>query len=82
MNRPRKKTAAQLEREGMNYAWMKMGAPVYYHAIIDEGPTHEGEIREEPWLLSGHTWVCMVTGKSGAVCCEAVTYRNPKMGAP
>lgn len=56
--------------------WMVLGAPVFYHSVIGEPPTLATRIREEPWLLSGHTWVLMVEGKSGCVCCEAVSHRQ------
>ena len=56
--------------------WMKLGVPVEYEEVIGLGVTHRGTIREEPWLLGGHTWVLMITGKTGCVCCEHVK-RSP-----
>lgn len=58
------------------YQWMRMGESAFYHPIIGQPANVACEIRCEPWLLSGHTWVAMVTGKSGCVACEALESRE------
>lgn len=58
------------------YCWMVKGTPCFYHSVIGEPPTRETAIRDEPWLLSGHSWVTMVEGVAGCVACEAVTPRQ------
>lgn len=43
---------------------LKIGDDVI--VLRDNGTEHQGKVRAEPWLLSGHTWVAMVTGIAGA----------------
>ena len=44
-----------------------VGTPVRYWPVANEGEGVLSKTRSEAWLLSGHTAVVMVEGKSGAV---------------
>lgn len=70
------KSAAALEREGLRYGWMKIGVPVWYHCVPGEPPDFDAVVRGEPRLLDGRKWVCLITGVSGCVACEAVSFRD------
>jgi hypothetical protein len=57
--------------------WMKLGVDVEYEEIVGEGVTHRGTIRHEPWLMGGHSWMVMITGKAGGVSCDHVRRAAP-----
>lgn len=68
--------ALRRSRTGQPADWMRLGAPVNYHAVIGGPVVLETTITGEPWLLGGHTWVVALAGKSGCVSCGAITPRE------
>jgi hypothetical protein len=53
--------------------WMKPGAKVFYHSIINR--PHDSVVREiesNPWKLGHGQYVVKVTGVSGGVAIEAL----------
>lgn len=49
-----------------------VGTPVRYWPVVGEGEGILSKTRSEAWLLSGHTAVVMIEGKSGAVAVSHV----------
>jgi hypothetical protein len=50
-----------------------VGTLVSYESIIGEGETHRGASTSEAEILSGHSAVVWLAGKSGCVCLEHCT---------
>jgi hypothetical protein len=55
--------------------WMKIGAKVLYHPIINEAPDSMiRQIESEPWKLGHGQYVVKITGVSGGVALEAISH--------
>jgi hypothetical protein len=52
-----------------------VGTPVFYHPIIGEPECKPFVTQTKAYVLSGHTPVLFLAGKSGCVCLEAVKPR-------
>jgi hypothetical protein len=54
------------------------GAQVSYESIISEGETHRGATRSEAQVLSKHSAVIWLKGKSGCVLLDHCTVIEPE----
>ncbi|WP_339521792.1 hypothetical protein [Pseudomonas sp. EA_35y_Pfl2_R111] len=74
MSRPKPPSAKQLQAavDKWNNA-NPVGTVVSFESIIGEGETHRGASVSEAQVLSGHTAVIWLEGKSGCVCLEHCT---------
>lgn len=65
------KTQAQLQREVDSFnAQFPVGSQVDYYEVVGEGAPQELRTRTPAEVLSGHTAVVWLEGKSGCVCCS------------
>lgn len=71
MNARKRPTPAALQKQCD--AWNKknpVGTMVSYEEIVGYGETHRGASNSEAQVLSGHSAVIWIDGKSGCVCLE------------
>lgn len=77
MPAPKRPTAAQLQKQcDVWNAANPEGTTVSFEEIVGEGETFRGKSNSAAQVLSGHTAVIWLEGKSGCVCldhCTAVT---------
>lgn len=74
MPAPKRPTAAQLQKQCDKWnAANAVGTTVSYQEIRGEGETFRGKSNSEAQMLSGHTAVIWIKGKSGCVCLEHCT---------
>lgn len=67
----RKKQDPQKEADAFN-ARFSLGEQVEYAEVVG-GPSKRYKTRSEASVLSGHTAVVWLEGKSGCVCCSHIT---------
>lgn len=71
MPAPKRPTLAQLEKQCSDWnAAHEVGTTVSYEEIVGEGETFRGKSKSEAQVLSGHTAVIWLEGKSGCVSLE------------
>lgn len=71
MPAPKRPSAAQLQKQCDKWnAKHPVGTVVSYEEIVGEGETHRGASKSEAQVLSGHSAVIWLEGKSGCVCLE------------
>ncbi len=74
MPAPKRPTVVQLQRQCDKWNRAnKVGTLVSYESIIGEGETHRGESASEAQILSGHSAVIWLEGKSGCVMLDHCT---------
>lgn len=74
MPAPKRPTVAQLQKQCDKWnAKHPVGTLVSYEEIVGEGATHRGKTYSEAQVLSGHSAVVWIEGKSGCVCLEHCT---------
>jgi hypothetical protein len=74
MPAPKRPSAAQLQKQCDKWnAANPEGTTVSYESIIGQGETFRGKSKSEAQVLSGHTAVIWLEGKSGCVCLDHCT---------
>ncbi|RUT30909.1 hypothetical protein WG29040_23510 [Pseudomonas sp. PAMC 29040] len=74
MSAPKRPTAAQLQKQcDVWNAANPEGTTVSFEEIVGEGETFRGKSNSAAQVLSGHTAVIWLEGKSGCVCLEHCT---------
>lgn len=68
----RRRPNPQKEADAFN-AQVKIGDEVIYHEVIGDGKPQRFRTRTEAQVLSGHTSVVWLDGKSGCVCTSHCT---------
>jgi hypothetical protein len=69
MSNSRKLAKLQAEVDAFNRRF-SVGDPVDYLEVLADGKSQRLTTRSEAQILSGHTAVVWLNGKSGCVCCS------------
>lgn len=79
MPAPKRKTPAQLQAQCDAWnAAHPQGTEISYESIVGEGETHRGRSTSEAQVLSGHSAVIWLEGKSGCVMLSHCTAVAPE----